>query len=116
MGAALVSLGERAADGLDKGELAQVFVEGVLGYVVLMAAGTSAVFVAVTSKNAKVGLVLYEMRKSAAAVARIMYGPSEPPEPAVPATPAAPPVGSAASPQDWAPQADTGSSLPGGWT
>lgn len=115
MGAALVSLGERAAVGLDKGELAQVFVEGVLGYVVLMAAGTGAVFVAVTSKNAKVGLVLYEMRKSAAAVARIMYSAAEPPEPAVPATPAAPPAGPASA-QDWAPQADTGSSLPGGWT
>ncbi len=117
MSAALVSLGERAALGLEKGELAQVFVEGVSGYVVLMAAGASAVFVAVTSKNAKVGLVLYEMRRSAAAIARIMAAVAEPPEPAVPATPVAPPPAAPEnSGQEWAPQPEAGSTLSGGWT
>jgi uncharacterized protein len=72
MSAALLTLGERAATGLGKGELAQVFVEADEGYVVLMSAGRSAVLVAVTSGTAKVGLVLFEMRKSAARVAEIM--------------------------------------------
>jgi uncharacterized protein len=72
MSAALLTLGERAASGLGKGELAQVFVEAAQGYVVLMAAGPNAVLVAVTSGSAKVGLVLFEMRKSAARVAEIM--------------------------------------------
>lgn len=72
MSAALLTLGERAADGLGKGELAQVFVEGEDGYVVLMAAGHDAVLVAVTSKGTKVGLVLFEMRKAAADVEKIM--------------------------------------------
>jgi predicted regulator of Ras-like GTPase activity (Roadblock/LC7/MglB family) len=72
MSAALLTLGERAADGLGKGDLAQVFVEGEDGYVVLMAAGTDAVLVAVTSKGTKVGLVLFEMRKAAADVEKIM--------------------------------------------
>jgi hypothetical protein len=76
MSAALLTLGERAATGLGKGELAQVFVEAAQGYVVLMAAGRNALLVAVTSGSAKVGLVLYEMRKAAARVAEIMDGES----------------------------------------
>ncbi|HEX2239901.1 MAG TPA: roadblock/LC7 domain-containing protein [Actinomycetota bacterium] len=74
MSAALLTLGERAATGLGKGELAQVFVEGVSGYVVLMSAGHNAVLVAVTDKGAKVGLVLFEMRRIAARVAAVMDG------------------------------------------
>ncbi|MGH9196345.1 MAG: roadblock/LC7 domain-containing protein [Acidimicrobiia bacterium] len=72
MSAALLTLGERAAAGLGKGELAQVFVEGAQGYVVLMSAGRNAVLVAVTSKETKVGLILYEMRKTSARVASVM--------------------------------------------
>ncbi len=76
MSAALLTLGEKAAEGLGKGDLAQVFVEGSFGYVVLMAAGAHAVLVAVTSKRAKVGLVLYEMRQSAAQVETVMSEPA----------------------------------------
>lgn len=72
MSAALLTLGEKAAEGLGRGDLAQVFVEGDTGYVVLMAAGDHAVLVCVTSRSAKVGLVLYEMRKGAAEIASIM--------------------------------------------
>ncbi len=91
MSAALLTLGERAADGLGKGDLAQVFVEGASGYVVLMSAGPNAVLVAVTSKSAKVGLVLFEMRKVAGHIEAVMRQstPVETHEPA-PAMPAAP--------------------------
>lgn len=76
MSAALLTLGERAADGLGKGDLAQVFVEGENGYVVLMNAGPDAVLVAVTSKHTKVGLVLFEMRKAAATIGKVMNEPA----------------------------------------
>jgi predicted regulator of Ras-like GTPase activity (Roadblock/LC7/MglB family) len=76
MGAALLTLGERAATGLGKGGLAQVFVEADQGYVVLMAAGEHAVLVTVTSHSAKVGLVLFEMRRSARRVADVMAEPA----------------------------------------
>lgn len=79
MSAALLTLGERAADGLGKGELSQVFVEGKNGYVVLMQAGADAVLVAVTSKNTKVGLVLFEMRKAATTIGRVMDEPAHVP-------------------------------------
>jgi uncharacterized protein len=75
MGAALLTLGERAAAGLGKGDLAQVFVEADQGYVVLMAAGAHAVLVTVTSNSAKVGLVLFEMRNSARRIAEVMAKP-----------------------------------------
>ena len=78
MSAALLTLGERAATNLGKGGLSQVFVEGEDGHVILMAAGTDAVFVTVTSTEAKVGLVLFEMRRIAGRIAEIMMSP--PPE------------------------------------
>ena len=84
MSAALLTLGERAADGLGKGALAQVFVEGANGYVVLMQAGADAVLVAVTSKSTKVGLVLFEMRKAASTIGRVMDEPAHVPTPVQP--------------------------------
>lgn len=70
MAAAMLSLGERAADTLGRGRLQQVFVEGSTGYVFLMSAGP-AVLCAITRHGAKIGLVLYEMRRTAAAITRI---------------------------------------------
>lgn len=117
MSAALLTLGERAADGLGKGDLAQVFVEGDNGYVVLMNAGPDAVLVAVTSKNTKVGLVLFEMRKAAATIGRVMSEPSHvqaAPEPEAShdsfGSPVAP-VGPVRAPEP-EPAAETESSIP----
>src|ERR1700743_3290340 len=47
MSAALLSLGERAAEGLGRGELNQVYIEGEHGTVFLVAAADAAVVVAV---------------------------------------------------------------------
>lgn len=69
MSAALLSLGERAAEGLGRGELSQVYVEGESGTVFLISAEDEAVLVAVGARGAKVGLLLYEIRRAAAAVA-----------------------------------------------
>lgn len=99
MSAALLTLGERAASELGKGELAQVFIEGPRGHVILMAAGRDCVLVCVTARGAKVGLVLFEMRRIAERVAKVMEeGESHTPfdvlgDPA-PAEPPATPVGS----------------------
>lgn len=72
MSAALLTLGERAAAGLGRGDLGQVFVEGRDGHVVLMSAGEHAVLVAVIQRGAKIGLVVFEMRRSAATVEAVM--------------------------------------------
>ena len=85
MSAALLTLGERAADNLGKGELAQVFVEGSNGHVILMSAGSNAVLVAVTARGAKAGLILFEMRRAASTVQSVMDAPA--PQVTAPAAP-----------------------------
>lgn len=78
MSAALLTLGDRAAAGLGKGGLAQVFIEGETGHVILTSAGKDAVLVSVTSRGAKIGLVLFEMRKVATRVEQVMdSGPED---------------------------------------
>jgi predicted regulator of Ras-like GTPase activity (Roadblock/LC7/MglB family) len=69
MSAALLSLGERAAQGLGRGELSQVYIEGETGTVFLVSADDEAVLVAVAAPGAKVGMMLYEVRRAAASVA-----------------------------------------------
>ena len=68
MSAALLSLGERAAEGLGRGGLSQVHIHGESGGVWLLAAGEDAVLVGVSAADAKAGLVLFELRRAAAAV------------------------------------------------
>jgi len=72
MSAALLSLGERAAQGLGRGELSQVFIEGDSGTVFLVSADDEAVLVAVAAKGAKVGMMLFEVRRTAQAVAEVL--------------------------------------------
>src|SRR4051812_30368785 len=72
MSAALLSLGERAAQGLGRGELSQVYIEGETGTVFLVSAEDEAVLVAVAAPGAKVGLMLYEVRRAAASVADVL--------------------------------------------
>jgi len=89
MSAALLSLGERAAAGLGRGELSQVYIEGDAGTVFLVSAEDEAVLVAVASKGAKTGMMLYEVRRAAAVVAEVLRaeddaapGPAPAPQPA----------------------------------
>jgi predicted regulator of Ras-like GTPase activity (Roadblock/LC7/MglB family) len=72
MSAAILGLGERAAAELGRGALSQVFIEGDGGYVVLIAAGNRAVLTALADSEAKLGLVLYDMRDAAEAITSIL--------------------------------------------
>lgn len=81
MSAALLSLGERAAAGLGRGELSQVLVEAQEGTVVLVSADDEAVLVAVAGREAKAGLLLFETRRSAIAVADALRADDEDAEP-----------------------------------
>ena len=124
MSAALLSLGERAAQGLGRGELSQVYIEGETGTVFLISADNEAVLVAVAAQGAKVGMMLYEVRRAAAAVADALrvedevVAPEVPaqPEPVLHAVPAAvepPPAPYAPPTTPWSSYAPTGSVLPG---
>lgn len=72
MSAAILGLGERAAAELGRGSLSQVFIEGDDGYVVLLAAGGRAVLTVLAAKDAKLGLVLYDMKTTAARIGDIL--------------------------------------------
>jgi len=72
MSAAILGLGERAAAELGRGKLSQVFIEGDGGYVMLIAAGQRAVLTCLADKEAKLGLVLYDMRVAAGHIAEIL--------------------------------------------
>jgi len=72
MSAAILGLGERAAAELGRGQLAEVIIESAGGYVVLLAAGPYAVLTAIADREAKLGLVQYEMRFAARRVADVL--------------------------------------------
>jgi len=127
MSAALLSLGERAAQGLGRGELSQVYIEGETGTVFLVSADNEAVLVAVAAQGAKVGMMLYEVRRAAAAVAAALRE-DEPTAPyvaepvvqepvlqSVPETyePYVAPVAALAEPAAWSSYAPTGSTPSG---
>jgi len=65
MSAAMLSLGERIAGELGRGSLDEVYIHGDEGYVLLMASGMDAVLTVLAREQAKLGLVLLEMRRAA---------------------------------------------------
>ncbi len=81
MSAALLSLGERAAQGLGRGDLSQVYIEGEHGTVFLVSAQDEGVLVAVASAGAKVGMMLYEVKLAANRVGEVLHGPAPLPAP-----------------------------------
>ncbi|MFP4634354.1 MAG: roadblock/LC7 domain-containing protein [Nitriliruptoraceae bacterium] len=81
MSAALLSLGEQAAIGLGRGQLNQVFIEGEHGFVFLMSARDQAVLAAIAGRGAKIGFMLYEMRRAAERIGGVLaeVAPPAPP-------------------------------------
>ena len=64
MSAAMLSLGERIASELGRGTLDQVYIKGEKGFVILMAVGEEAVLTVLANEDAKLGLVLLEMKRA----------------------------------------------------
>jgi predicted regulator of Ras-like GTPase activity (Roadblock/LC7/MglB family) len=72
MSAAMLSLGERIAAELGRGSLEQVYIKGANGYVVLMSVGSEAVLTALARENAKLGLLLLDMRRTVEALSSLI--------------------------------------------
>lgn len=72
MSAAMLSLGERIASELGRGVLDQVYIRGNEGYVILTAVGEEAVLTVLARKNAKLGLIFLDMKRSAEDLARLV--------------------------------------------
>lgn len=64
MSAAMISLGERIASELGRGDLEQVYVKGENGYVVLTAVGEEAVLTVMARKEAKLGLIFLDIGRT----------------------------------------------------
>jgi len=65
MSAAMLSLGERIAGELGRGGLDEVYIHGSSGYVLLTSAGVEAVLTVLAREQARLGLILLEMRRAA---------------------------------------------------
>lgn len=65
MSAAMLSLGERIAGELGRGDLNEVYIRGVEGFVLLTAVGEEAVLTALAREDAKLGMIFLEMRRAA---------------------------------------------------
>jgi predicted regulator of Ras-like GTPase activity (Roadblock/LC7/MglB family) len=71
MAAAALSMGSRTATELRRGTLEQVYVKGTHGYVVLMQAGEETVLETISTSEARLGLLLYEMKLAAKELAAL---------------------------------------------
>jgi predicted regulator of Ras-like GTPase activity (Roadblock/LC7/MglB family) len=72
MCASLLSLADTTANELQRGKVNQLLLEGENGYVLIIHVGTKAVLGIVTRKNANLGMVFVEAKKTAEEILRIL--------------------------------------------
>ncbi|CAK0740462.1 Predicted regulator of Ras-like GTPase activity, Roadblock/LC7/MglB family [Gammaproteobacteria bacterium] len=72
MAAAMLSLGERTAYELARGELEQVMVKGSNGYILMSHIGKDAVLAVIARKDAKLGLIFLDAKRAAKNIADIL--------------------------------------------
>lgn len=72
MSAAMLSLGDRTAKELARGELEQVLVKGNKGYVLLTYAGAEAVLTVLCKSNARLGLIFLDVKRAAESISKII--------------------------------------------
>jgi predicted regulator of Ras-like GTPase activity (Roadblock/LC7/MglB family) len=72
MSAAMLSLGDRTAQELNRGNLEQVLIKGRQGYVLMTYAGEDAVLTVLAKPNAKLGLIFLDVKRAAESVAEML--------------------------------------------
>jgi predicted regulator of Ras-like GTPase activity (Roadblock/LC7/MglB family) len=72
MTAAMLSLGERTASELGRGDLEQVLVKGSKGYVLMLHAGEDAVLLLLVRPQAKLGLIFLDAKRAAENLVKIV--------------------------------------------
>lgn len=72
MSAAVLSIGERTATELSRGELEQVLVKGKKGYVLVTHAGSDAVVTIVAKSTARLGLVFLDVKRAATRIEKLL--------------------------------------------
>lgn len=72
MSAALLSLGDRAARELVRGNLERVLLQGEKGYVIMSNSGTEAVLTVLAKPNAKLGLLFLDIKRAAETLSKLI--------------------------------------------
>ena len=72
MSAAMLSLGDRTAQELGRGELEQVLIKGDAGFVVMTHAGEDAVVTVLAKPKAKLGLIFLDVKRAAESISDIL--------------------------------------------
>ena len=72
MSAAMLSLGDRIAIELKRGNLSRVYIEGSQGIIVLMAVGEEAVLTVLARAEAKLGLIFLDMKRAVEDLTRLL--------------------------------------------
>lgn len=72
MSAAMLSLGERIAQELNRGVLDQIYIRGSKGFIILMSVGEEAVLTAMARPDAKLGLIFLDMKRAAEDLMRLV--------------------------------------------
>jgi uncharacterized protein len=72
MSAAMLSLGDRTAQELARGDLEQVLIKGAKGYVLMTHAGNDAVVTVMAKPNAKLGLIFLDVKRVAEQISKLI--------------------------------------------
>lgn len=72
MNAAMLTLGDRSAQELGRGELEQVMVKGAKGFILMTYAGNQAVLSVITKASAKLGLIFLDAKRAADSIAKLL--------------------------------------------
>lgn len=72
MSAAMLSLGERTAQELARGDLEQVLIKGDKGYVLMTHAGPDSVITVVAKPRAKLGLIFLDVKRAAESIEKVI--------------------------------------------
>lgn len=75
MAAAALNLAERVVEELVKGQLKEMVIKGTEGLIIVIQVGEEAVLTATTSSDAKLGLILLELKRSAKTVVDMLSAP-----------------------------------------
>jgi len=72
MGAALLGLGERISEELERGDFEMVMIRGSAGFVILTRCGPDAVLACMAGTRAKLGLIFLDLKRTAKELAALL--------------------------------------------
>lgn len=75
MSAAMLSLGDRTAQELMRGNLEQVLIKGIKGYVLMVYAGDEAVLTVIAKQSSKLGLIFLDVKRAAESISELLQRP-----------------------------------------